>query len=246
VRGRGGNSAATRFDLSTGGTPLPCSLASPLADTASWLGPRSRFNGRFWADDAGGDWQGELSGLFSEIDLDALVTDHFPHRLSGTAQLEVRDAVFDQGRLTLAAGKLTAGPGLVSRSLLASARDQLRMPAADLPPPDDPLSFAELAVGFAMDGQQLQLGGLCQSGSQGAALVDDRTRVLLSQPDHSQGVIQLVRMLVPASQVQVPATRQTDALVRHLPIPSLMPPPAADRAQPEPSARLRVKPQDEY
>jgi hypothetical protein len=59
-------------------------------------------------------------------------------------------------------------------------------------------------------------------------------------------VVQIVRMLVPASQVQVPASRETDALVRRLPVPSLMPPVPGDRAQPEPSARLRVKLQDEY
>ncbi|MEX0713928.1 MAG: hypothetical protein WD278_16440 [Pirellulales bacterium] len=243
VRARGGSSAATRFDLSTGGTPLPCSLASPLADTASWLGPRCRFTGRFWADDAGGDWEGELTGRFFDIDLDSLVSHHFPHRLSGTAELDVREAVFNQGRLTRAAGKLTAGAGLVSRSLLASARQHLEMPAAATSAAADPLPFAELGLGFLMNGQTLELSGLCEAGRLGTVLYGDPIGPVLAQPDGPRGVVQIVRMLVPASQVQVPASRETDALVRRLPVPSLMPPVPGDRAQPEPSARLRVKPQ---
>jgi hypothetical protein len=37
-----------------------------------------------------------------------------------------------------------------------------------------------------------------------------------------QPVVALLQMLVPASDVQVPATRQTDWLMQHLPVPPMM------------------------
>jgi len=51
--------------------------------------------------------------------------------------------------------------------------------------------------------------------------------------------VALVRTLAPASQVLVPAGAETDSLLRHLPLPSLDPPPAVAN-QPK-STRVRLK-----
>ena len=44
----------------------------------------------------------------------------------------------------------------------------------------------------------------------------------------------LVQTLVPQSAVQVPASRQTDWLLRHLPVPEVIPPPGAEPFRPKP------------
>ena len=51
--------------------------------------------------------------------------------------------------------------------------------------------------------------------------------------------IALVRTLVPQSAVQVPASRQTDWLLRHLPLPEVMPVPGTEAVPPHARVRLR-------
>ena len=61
--------------------------------------------------------------------------------------------------------------------------------------------------------------------------------VLLAEAAGPSGpVVALLRMLVPESEVQVPATRESDWLAARLPLPQVMPPPD----QP-PQGRLRLK-----
>jgi hypothetical protein len=43
---------------------------------------------------------------------------------------------------------------------------------------------------------------------------------------------------VPQSEVQVPASRQTDGLLRHLPVPDVIPPPGSKGDAPHARVRL--------
>ena len=54
--------------------------------------------------------------------------------------------------------------------------------------------------------------------------------------------VTLVRALVPANEVQVPAAGETDLLLRHLPLAPIQPPPSADGAPATPRTRLRIAP----
>lgn len=60
---------------------------------------------------------------------------------------------------------------------------------------------------------------------------------ILDHPTHVTPVVALVRMLAPASEVQVSATQETDGLLRVLPLPPIKRP-APPTARP-PEARLR-------
>ncbi len=244
VRNRQTTPPASAFELDTGGGAVPCDLLAMGLPCLERFGPRSRFRGYIWVNQTGdgrttAHWAGELAGQVFDLDLDDLVTGHFPHKLSGTAQVTVHSARFRGDRLEEAAGTLTAGPGVISRSLIDAAVEQLGLArGAEPEAPGDLVPYGQLALAFLIDSRGLQLQGGCSASAPGAILVDRQGR-LLSQPTlQPQPVVALVRMLVPASRHQVPATRQTDWLIGLLPIPEIVPPEDAQPAIPQ--ARLRL------
>ena len=109
LRNRQTTPPTVRFDFSTGGAPLPCSLLTAAVPELGRAGPNSRFQGWLWASRMPDGWQGELAGQISQIDLDGLVADWSSHKLSGTAQVSVQIARFRRSRLEEVAGMLSTG-----------------------------------------------------------------------------------------------------------------------------------------
>jgi len=258
VRNRQITPPATGFELDTGGGAVPCGLLAIGLPLLERLGPRSRLRGYIWANQTGdgqrtateawsAGWDGEFAGQLYDVDLDDLVTGHFAHKLSGVAQVTIQSARFRRQRLEEAAGTLVAGPGVISRSLIDAAVEQLGLVrGAESPVPGELVPYEQLAAGFLIDARGLQLQGGCSpSGHRsevlaaGAILVDRQGRLLGEPVVQPQPVVALVRTLVPASQHQVPATRQTDWLIGHLPVPQVVPP--ADARPVVPQARLRLR-----
>ena len=271
VRNRQITPPATGFELDTGGGAVPCGLLAIGLPLLERLGPRSRLRGYIWANQTGdgrraptghrsagvvaeaklwsrwsADWEGEFAGQVSDVDLDELVTGHFPHKLGGTAQVTIQSARFRRQRLEEATGTLVAGPGVISRSLIDAAVEQLGLVRGVEPQtPGELVPYEQLAAGFLIDARGLQLQGGCSpsghrsEGLVAGAILADRQGRLLGEPVvQPQPVVALVRTLVPASQHQVPATRQTDWLIGHLPVPQVVPPAGARPAVPQ--ARLRL------
>ncbi len=247
VRNRQVSPPQSGFELYTGDGELPCSvLAMGLAELKP-LGPRCRFRGYIWANEASDGWEGEVTGQLVELDLDSLISDHFPHRLSGIGEATIQRARFRNGRLEEGAAMLAAGPGMIDRSLLAAAVARLGLVAGrDLSPPlaDEgrgegrPVRYEQLALSATLDAQGLQLRGRCTTAEPGTILSDGCGRLLGEPLRDPQTVCALVQTLVPQSAVQVPASRQTDWLLRHLPVPDVAPLPGTE-AEP-PTARLRL------
>jgi len=235
------------FELYTGGGELPCNvLAMGLAELKP-LGPRCRFRGYIWANETPDGWDGEVTGQLVGLDLGSLITDHFPHRISGIGEATIQRARFSHGRLEEGSGLVAAGPGTIDRPLLAAAVGRLGLVAASelLPSTSgesrhegDRLSYDQLAFSFAIDAQGLRLHGRCTTAEPGTILSDGRGPMLSESPQEPQPVCALVQTLVPQSAVQVPASRQTDWLLRHLPVPEVVPLPGAESMPP--TARLRV------
>jgi hypothetical protein len=250
VRNRQITPPATGFELDTGGGAVPCGLLAVGLPLLERLGRRSRLRGYVWAnqtdDGTSPGWEGEFAGQVYDVDLDDLVTGHFPHKLSGTAQLTVQSARFRQRRLEHATGTLVAGPGVISRSLVDAAVAQLGLVrGAEPQTPGELVPYEQLAAGFLIDARGLQLqGGCAASGNRhespvaGTILADRQGRLLGEPAVQPQPVVALVRTLVPASQHQVPATRQTDWLIGHLPVPQVVPPAGTRPGLPQ--ARLRL------
>ena len=218
------------FELDTGGGALPCDLLSVGLPELGALGSRSRFRGYIWANQDPNEhtvdnWSGEATGQLLGIDLGQLVSDRFPHKLSGAADVTITTARFSHGRLEEATGTIVAGPGVVSRSLLQAAVKHMQFgTGVDLDLLNDQVPYNRLALDLLMDSRGLRIEGRCSSPQSGIVMTNDRLCLLAAPASQSQPVTALIKTLVPESTVQVPATDQTDWLVTHLPMPQAVAP----------------------
>jgi hypothetical protein len=237
ARDRQTSPPTTRFELYTGDGELPCNVLAMGLQELKPMGPRCRFRGYIWASELSDGWQGEVSGKLADLDLGRLVSDYFPHRLAGTGEVTIRSARFRHGRLEEGNAEVLAGPGTIARSLMEAAVDRLGLVAAQSSPPDqENVPYDQLAFVATLDAQGLRLSGRCDASEPGVLLSRGRQSLLNQSTRSSMPAVAFVRTLVPENAVQVPASRQTDWLLRHLPIPEVVPVPGSDSL---PHARAR-------
>jgi hypothetical protein len=245
VRNRQTSPPASGFELSTGDGCLPCDLLAAGLPELGELGSRCRFRGYIYANQDSGrqgidKWSGEVIGQLLGVDLDRLVTDHFPHKLSGAADVTIQSARFSHGRLEQATSTILAGPGVVSRSLLQATVKHLQFKSgADLDLLGDQVPYDRMALDLFMDGQGLRIAGQCASANSGIVMTDRRLCLLAAPDARSRPVAAFIQTLVPESMVQVPATDQTDWLVAHLPLPPAVAPQTREATLPPANLKLR-------
>ena len=238
VRDRQKSLPTSGFELYTGDGELPCNvLAMGLPDLRP-LGPSCCFTGRIWGEEARDGWQGQVAGNLAKVDLGRLVSENFPHHFSGIGNVEILAARFCHGRLEEGSVIVTAGPGIIDRSLMSAAVECLRLMPGQLPK-GDTVQYEQLAFLATLDAQGLRLGGRCETPDR-AILTDESRRCLLGESlEQSVPAVALARMLVPPSIELVPASRQTDRLLSVLPVPDVMPPAGAAAIPPHARARVR-------
>ncbi len=210
---------ALHCEFYTGGGLIPCRVLKEIWPVFGRLGPKSLFGGHVRLVQSEGTWAGELAGRVDRVDLDAISSDRFPHRITGTAQLTVRHARFGQNRLERIDGTLIAGPGNVGRSLIDAAVNELgwRLGIATVAT-RGMLSYQQLAFDFFVDGGGLQVRGRCSDEMAGVVLSDPSSGLLLGEPSvQPQPLTALARMAGPIGAAQVPATHEAQWLVRWLP-----------------------------
>ena len=241
IVGRHGAQDACTIEFSTGGTPLPCHLIAGSWPTARRLGKAAMFDGRITATRLSGRWKLDASGRVGPIELERLLAT-FPHKLTGAAELNLKHATIEDGRLESAAGTLAAGPGTISRSLIHAAQDSLQLEVSRRAffGRSNRLAYQQLNIAFDIDPTGLALGGGLPQAA-GALLIDE-ANILVRQPTvERQPVVNLLRTLVPQTAVLVPATRETSGLAAFLPVPHIVPPPGSEA--PLPQARsIRLRP----
>jgi hypothetical protein len=184
-------------------------------------------------------WNAELRGTLKDVDLDQLVTGHFPHKLSGLADVQIQRSVWRGGRLRQVRGQLQVQGGVISSSLLQAARDHLRLALHQPPGQVMLVRYRQLNLQFALDGRRLSLAG--RADQQGTVLVGEQGALLSSQADSPVQPISLLRLLVPANRFVVPATAQTAGLVNLLPLPPLEPDATGTARVPYVPLRLRTR-----
>lgn len=240
LRNRQVTPAASGFELHTFTSKLPCWLVASGWPAAEQLGPGGMFRGSIWGAETSSGWEGELAGQLTGIDLDRLVTSQFNHKLSGSAEVIVQRARFRKGRLEEGVARLSAGPGLIGRSLVESAIGNLDCSASQNPEQlPRSIPYEQFCATFTVDSRGLAISGQCAHGGPGAILVDNRGAILKTPTGLPQPVVNLVRTLVPQSAVLVPATRETGFLNNFLPVPRILPPPGAPPTLPQARARLK-------
>lgn len=232
-----GHTEQSTIQINSGNTAIPAEFLALLWPALHALGRNAMFTGAISASCVDGNWTGQLQGVLENLELNELVTERFPHKLSGTATVHVADARFEQGRLISARGVLTAGPGLVSASLLNSAAALLGCGGNAEPRSGaDPLPYQTLAVRFELNERGFSLRALADAHG---GLMADSSLLLREPAVEYQPVVNVIRALVPRSDVLVPATRQTEALVSLLPIPAIK---TADDGPSAPRLRVSQRP----
>jgi hypothetical protein len=226
VRMQQGGEPLTRVEFHTGGNELPCSLLAPYTQWDQRVGSDCRFCGSYSGQRTREGWAADVAGRLSRLSLDRLVGAVFPHKMSSEAQVDLRSLRFVDSRLQSAEGSVSTGPGVVSRSLVhavadAGIADETESLGGFA---DSVIPFEQLAFTFRVDADGLSVLGACDDPTPGAILAA-RNGPLLVQPRRQPvPAVALVRALVPQSSVQVPATLETDLLLRVLPIPSIRAP----------------------
>ena len=225
VRNRQVRPPVTRWQLDTGNTPLPCWLAADALPQLRQLGPDAQFAGAAVWMLASDGLQGEITGRLTEVDLDSLVSEQLLHQLSGRATITFQPATIERGQLAQLRGSVQAMNGWVSPSLLIAASEHLGFELrSDLPlETSRPVAFQQLAIGFDMSDRALLLNGGCDVSRPGVVLANAAGPIAEVPPQHSTAAVNVLRTLLPESDWQVPATRQTGSLAALLPVPDLTP-----------------------
>jgi hypothetical protein len=225
VRNRQLDPPATGWELHTDSTGLPCSVALSWLPALSQLGDACVFQGSVWCEQHPAGWEVELRGVFRQVDLEKLVTRQFPHKLSGSAVLTVNRCKVHAGRVTEIQGRLSCEGGVVSQSLLDAAERSLGLQQHPRAGGAELLRYQQLALDFSLSAAGLVLAA---PGAPDTTLLADSHGPLLSLRDSApRSPLSLVHLLVPQADMQVPATRETAAIVRTLPLPELSVAPAA-------------------
>src|SRR5258707_679890 len=84
-------------------------------------------------------------------------------------------------------------------------------------------SFRHFGLRVQLPGRFLRLVGSGRPLIVGLAFGNAAGPILTAPPTHSVAAVNLLRTLLPDNEYQVPATQQTAALVRLLPVPELVP-----------------------
>lgn len=212
----------TQIQWRTGEAALP---VAPWMGQFPWLvhlGDRCHFQGELTAELTASEWQGEVRGVLTNIDLEQFVSNQFMHKLSGPTDVTIESARFVDGQLVDATGQLRAGPGVIGDSLLQSATTQWKLKpssAAIQPESADALHrYETLAFDFVLDAKQLRVVGACAGSAEGTILTTKDGRHWTTS-DKSSAAVSLVRVLVPESEFDVPATSSTRRLIQWLPLP---------------------------
>lgn len=222
--GKGSSRVMTRLELDTGGAVVPLSMLTVPIGVANRLGLQAKFRGRLWASETRDGWDGELTGEFSDVDFQTAIAEQFPHHLAGTATVTIARARFAGGRLEEARGSLAAGQGIIGQSLLSAAARHLQLTGTAGGSSNDALvPYDQMAFSFEIDSNGMTIHGQCDSPLGTIVRRGDRA-LLLEAGGAPVPVTALLRTLVPQSDVQVPATRESDWLIRCLPVPQVVTP----------------------
>jgi len=228
VRNRQSIPAVTGWQLRTGARPLPCSFLSDYLPGLRYLGPQAEFVGSVWAERSVASWNGEVIGTIHRLSLGELL-EPFPHKLTGTAEVELKRARLRDGKLAELSGRIRAPGGVVSRSLIRSLEEAFQVSVPSLPDSDATrlMTYRELGMAFELDQTGLRLVGECGKPAN-AILVLNETLQIAAPSAKPLPAVGFARALLPQSEFQVPLARQTDLLLRSLPLPRAIVPAEAN------------------
>lgn len=187
---------------------------------------------------------GSLRGRFDDVALDRWIGPDTMHRVQGTASVDLDQLRWRTDRVETASGKLRAGRGALSRSLLADAVKRLffvpdsQLGNLEAAAGDEMQPFDELACSFQMTDAGLTIGGQCHAGGEGApgcVLAISGRPLLLESRYANLPVAQLVQVMSQPAASWLPASQEAHDMAGKLPLPS---------SRPKPKPEVATRPSD--
>ena len=208
--------------LDTLKSTLPAWLLADFVPGGIHRSRAATFRGKTLMEWNAAEMLGTLQGQFAEMELSEWLGSRSPHRLQGTAALELQQFVWKGQCIQLAEGHLRATRGSAKPSLLNAASKWLqcvKTPACERALARDATEFVpfdELALAFRLDSSGLSITGQSKPG----CLLAYQNEQLLQQPPSKLRVSQLVLMLYPPVAGFLPDTREAHKMASELPLPS--------------------------
>jgi hypothetical protein len=173
------------------------------------------------AEQSASGWTGHLAGMFDNVNLERMV-EPFPHKVRGVGRISIGEVTFRDDRISLATGRLDASDGIISQSLIAEFARAFALDAAPrtAAPGRDLLEYSRLSVGFQLENGGLRILGLCDGDTPGVLLADLQGPLVIETQSAAVPAMALAQALSPDSGLRVPATAETDLLLRSLPLPA--------------------------
>lgn len=113
--------------LDTKGISLPITYFLDPKISRQWLSNQANFSGAFKFSNASNVWKGSVQGELTSVDLNQLVTENFPHQLTGKTSIVLNKIMFESGKLKHGEIYFHADQGLIGTSLLTQCVHALGM-----------------------------------------------------------------------------------------------------------------------
>jgi hypothetical protein len=215
---------ATNLSWQTGGAALPVAAWAGRFPALAQLGPRAEFRGEAAIELKADAWSATLSGELLHVDLDRLVSDQFPHKLSGEANFVLDRVQIRDGQLVSMAGRMDAGPGVIGASLIdaASKHWQWSKHAGAHHGEDDSGArggYQRISAQFEISSHTLRLAGTCQGPLSETILISQDNASWQTPGESAYPSISLIRVLAGSGELDVPATAAARQLIGVLPLP---------------------------
>ncbi|QEG33088.1 hypothetical protein [Bythopirellula goksoeyrii] len=169
--------------------------------------------------------EGSLEGTFTSVDLQTWLGEDSPHKLRGTANLQLDKCSWVNHRVVEVQGSLKSEPGQIGHSLISALANS---PYCELGKSftgslsDEILSFEKLACSFSLNAAGLTVTGNCLAPSPemaGCLLISD-SRPLLVQPTCPHVPLPyFVQVFCPLEKYWLPGMRRAVDLAELLPEP---------------------------
>jgi hypothetical protein len=214
----------TKLSWHTGDAALPVAPWASRFPSLEQLGPRAEFRGEATAELGEVAWSASVRGELLRVDLDRLISDQFPHKLSGDAKFILDRAEVRGGHLVSATGRVEAGPGVIGDSLLDAAVQHWQWTkhagaGTDSSSHDVRQRYTRLAAQLKLDGDTLQIVGACPSAADTILVSDEHATWRTPREKNVYAGVSLIRVLAGSGDVDVPATSGSRQLIRILPLP---------------------------